>query len=172
MVSITYFMACQLLAIGGCLKLLNPQLSHDAWKKLNLPSSLILVRSVGFSEFVTAICGMFIVGKFFPIMVAAWFAIFSILTWYILRLPVPLPCGCFGKSEVPTTRSHLLVNVALMSASFGAIGIDGLAEQVTSRSWWGVGYLVVLIMGSILIYAVLTFDFALRLRSRSSQPDR
>ena len=48
MVSITYFMACQLLTIGGCLKILNPQLSHDAWKKLNLPSSLLLVRSVGF----------------------------------------------------------------------------------------------------------------------------
>jgi len=121
---------------------------------------------------VTAICGMFIAGKFLPIMVAAWFAIFSILTWYILRLPVPLPCGCFGKSDVPTTRSHLLMNFALMIASFVAMGVDGLAEQVTSRSWWGVGYLVVLIMGSMLIYTVLTFDFALRLRSKSSQPDR
>ena len=172
MVSITYFMACQLLAIGGCLKLLNPQLSHDAWKKLNLPSSLILVRSVGFSEFATAICGMLIAGKFLPIVVAVWFAIFSILTWYILRLPVPLPCGCFGKSEVPTTRSHLLMNFALMIASLGAIGVDGLAEQVTSRSWWGAGYLAVLIMGSVLIYAVLTLDFGFRLRSKSSQPDR
>ena len=59
-----------------------------------------------------------------------------------------------------------------MIAALGAIGVDGLAEQVTSRSWWGVGYLAVLIMGSILIYAVLTLDFAFRLRSKSSQPDR
>ena len=172
MVSIAYFIACQLLAIGGCLKLLNPQLSHDAWEKLNFPSSLIFVRSVGFLEFSTAICGIIIAGKFLPFVVAVWFAIFSILTWHILRLPVPLPCGCFGKSEVPTTRSHLLMNFALMIASFGAIGVDGLAEQVISRSWWGIGYLVVLIMGSILIYAVLTLDFSFRLRSKSSQPGR
>ena len=115
---------------------------------------------------------MLIAGKFLPIVVAVWFAIFSILTWHILRLPVPLPCGCFGKSEVPTTRSHLLMNFALMIASFGAIGVDGLAEQVISRSWWGLGYLVVLIMGSILSYAVLTLDFSFRLRSKSSQPGR
>ena len=172
MVSIAYFIACQLLAIGGCLKLLNPQLSHDAWEKLNFPSSLIFVRSVGFLEFSTAICGIIIAGKFLPFVVAVWFAIFSILTWHILRLPAPLPCGCFGKSEVPTSRSHLLMNFALMIASLGSVGVDGLREQVSSRSWWGLGYLAILIMGSMLIYAVLTYDFAFRIRSRNSQQGR
>ena len=170
MVSIAYFIACQLLAIGGCLKLLNPQLSHDAWKKLNFPSSLIFVRSVGFLEFATGICAMIIAGKFLPFAVAAWFAIFSFLTWHIVRLPVPLPCGCLGKSEVPTSRSHVLMNFALMIASLGSVGVDGLGEQVSSRSWWGLGYLAILITGSILIYAVLTYDFAFRIRSRNSQP--
>jgi len=170
MVSIAYFIACQLLAIGGCLKLLNPQLSHDAWKKLNFPSSLIFVRSVGFLEFATGICAMIIAGKFLPFAVAAWFAIFSILTWHIVRLPVPLPCGCLGKSKVPTSRSHVLMNFALMIASLGSVGVDGLGEQVSSRSWWGLGYLAILIAGSILIYAVFTYDFAFQIRSRNSQP--
>ena len=170
MVSIAYFIACQLLAIGGCLKLLNPQLSHDAWKKLNFPSSLIFVRSVGFLEFATGICAMIIAGKFLPFAVAVWFAIFSILTWHIVRLPVPLPCGCLGKSEVPTSRSHVLMNFALMIASLGSVKVRGLGEQVSSRSWWGLGYLAILITGSILIYAVLTYDFAFRIRSRNSQP--
>tara|TARA_Y100001970_G_scaffold265064_1_gene352282 strand:+ start:1264 stop:1782 length:519 start_codon:yes stop_codon:yes gene_type:complete len=170
MVSIAYFIACQLLAIGGCLKLLNPQLSHDAWKKLNFPSSLIFVRSVGFLEFATGICAMIIAGKFLPFAVAVWFAIFSILTWHIVRLPVPLPCGCLGKSEVPTSRSHVLMNFALMIASLGSVGVDGLGEQVSSRSWWGLGYLAILITGSILIYAVFTYDFAFQIRSRNSQP--
>tara|TARA_B100001778_G_scaffold52762_1_gene39922 strand:- start:9292 stop:9810 length:519 start_codon:yes stop_codon:yes gene_type:complete len=172
MVSIAYFIACQLLAISGCLKLLNPQLSHDAWVKLNFPSSLILVRSIGFLEFATAICGLIIAGRFFPIVVAVWFAIFSIVTWFILRLPIPLPCGCFGKSEVPTSRSHLLMNCALMIASLGSVGVDSLGEQITSRSWWGLGYLAILIMGSILIFAVLTFDFAFKIGSRNSRQDR
>lgn len=172
MVSIAYFIACQLLAIGGSLKLLNPQLSHDAWAKLNFPSSLIFVRSVGFLEFGTAICGMIIAGKFFPIMVALWFSIFSILTWHILRLPVPLPCGCFGKSEIPTSRSHLLMNFALMIASLGSVGVNGIGEQVSSRNWWGLGYIAILIMGSILIYTVLTYDFAFRIGFRNSRPDR
>tara|TARA_B100000579_G_scaffold143117_1_gene116198 strand:- start:14 stop:532 length:519 start_codon:yes stop_codon:yes gene_type:complete len=170
MVSIAYFIACQLLAIGGCLKLLNPQLSHDAWKKLNFPSSLIFVRSVGFLEFATGICAMIIAGKFLPFAVAVWFAIFSILTWHIVRLPVPLPCGCLGKSEVPTSRSHVLMNFALMIASLGSVKVRGLGEQVSSRSWWGLGYLAILITGSILIYAVFTYDFAFQIRSRNSQP--
>ena len=172
MVSIAYFIACQLLAIGGSLKLLNPQLSHDAWKKLNFPSSLTFVRSIGFLEFTTAICGMIFAGKFFPFVVAAWFAIFSVLTWHILRLPVALPCGCFGKSEVPTSRSHLLMNFALMIVSLGSVGVDGLGEQVSSRNWWGLGYIAILILGSILAYAVVTYDFAFRIRSRNSQLDR
>tara|TARA_B100001769_G_C21891247_1_gene481559 strand:+ start:40 stop:558 length:519 start_codon:yes stop_codon:yes gene_type:complete len=172
MVSIAYFIACQLLAIGGSLKLLNPQLSHDAWKKLNFPSSLTFVRSIGFLEFTTAICGMIFAGKFFPFVVAAWFAIFSVLTWHILRLPVALPCGCFGKSEVPTSRSHLLMNSALMIVSLGSVGVDGLGEQVSSRNWWGLGYIAILILGSILAYAVVTYDFAFRIRSRNSQLDR
>ncbi len=170
MVSIAYFIACQLLAIGGCLKLLNPQLSHNAWKKLNFPSSLIFVRSVGFLELATGICGMIIAGKFLPFVVAVWFAIFTILTWHIVRLPTPLPCGCLGKSEVPTSRSHVLMNFALMIASLGSVKVRGLGEQVSSRSWWGLGYLAILITGSILIYAVLTYDFAFRIRSRNSQP--
>ena len=66
-------------------------------------------------------------------------------------------------SDYAQSSSH---EFALMIAALGAIGVDGLAEQVTSRSWWGVGYLAVLIMGSILIYAVLTLDFAFRLRSK------
>jgi hypothetical protein len=115
---------------------------------------------------------MIIAGNFFPVMVGVWFAIFSILTWHILRLPVPLPCGCFGKSEVPTSRSHLLMNFALMIASLGSVGVDGIAEQVSSRSWWGLGYIAILIMGSILIYTVLTYDFAFRIGFRNSQPDR
>ncbi|MAU39804.1 MAG: hypothetical protein CL501_02945 [Actinobacteria bacterium] len=172
MVSIAYFIACQLLAIGGSLKLLSPQLSHDAWKKLNFPSSLTFVRSIGFLEFTTAICGMIFAGKFFPFVVAAWFAIFSVLTWHILRLPVALPCGCFGKSEVPTSRSHLLMNFALMIVSLGSVGVDGLGEQVSSRNWWGLGYIAILILGSILAYAVVTYDFAFRIRSRNSQLDR
>ena len=172
MVSIAYFIACQLLANGGSLKLLSPQLSHDAWKKLNFPSSLTFVRSIGFLEFTTAICGMIFAGKFFPFVVAAWFAIFSVLTWHILRLPVALPCGCFGKSEVPTSRSHLLMNFALMIVSLGSVGVDGLGEQVSSRNWWGLGYIAILILGSILAYAVVTYDFAFRIRSRNSQLDR
>ena len=172
MVSIAYFIACQILAIGGCLKLLNPNLSQDAWKKLSFPSSLIFVRSVGFLEFATALCGMIIAGKFFPFVVGAWFAIFSVLTWHILRLPVPLPCGCFGKSEVPTSRSHLFMNFSLMIVSLGSVGADGLVEQVSSRNWWGLGYVAILISGAILAYAVLTYDFAFRIRSRNSQLDQ
>jgi len=158
-----------LLAIGGATKLASPHLSSKAWEKLHFPSSTRLVQVIGLCEFSSGLLAIVFAGKIFPLVIATWFFIFSIVTWYIIRLPEPMPCGCLGKTDAPTSLSHFLMNVALTITCLASVGVESLPDQVSSRGWTGLIYLLGTVTGSIVVYAVLSYNLTLSVRFRSSR---
>lgn len=90
----------------------------------HLPSSNLVSRLLGASEFVVAV-GALSAGGLFVIASAVVYASFAVFTFSALMKRVPLQsCGCFGREDTPPTAVHVVFNVAsaLALASLPILG--------------------------------------------------
>ena len=153
-----FFISCQLLAIGGAMKILSPSPTSGAWESLGFPSSFTFVRVVGFLELSSALSAAVIGGKLLPLVVGSWYALFFLVTFRLFRMPQSPPCGCFGSSNTPASIRHIFMNFLFMAFSVFAIGTNGLSAEISSSNLNNVLYLLLIIGGAGLSYLVLIMD--------------
>ncbi|MDP6299201.1 MAG: hypothetical protein QF388_07275 [Acidimicrobiales bacterium] len=164
-----FFIACQLLAIGGASKMLLPSLTSKTWNLLGFPSSLRFVRFVGALEFASAISAAVVGGIFFPFLIGGWYAIFFLMTFHLLRMPGAIPCGCFGTSNTPVSIRHLLMNGFFLIVSVIAVGTNDLPSELSSKNSGGILYLLLIVGGASLSYVLATTDAKSLRNSKDSQ---
>ena len=164
-----FFISCQLLAIGGAMKVLSPSPASRAWESLGFPSSFIFVRAIGLLEFSSALSAVAIGGKLLPLIVGSWYALFFVVTFRLFRVPESPPCGCFGSSNTPASIRHLIMNFFFMTLSVFAIGTNGLSAEMSSSELNSVLYLLVIIGGAGLSYLVLIMNRMSFVRFKDSQ---
>ena len=164
-----FFISCQLLAIGGAMKILSPSFAGEAWSSLGFPSSFTFVRTVGLLEFLSAISAAVIGGAFLPFIVGGWYALFFVVTFRLFRIPESLPCGCFGTSSTPVSIQHIIMNLFFIICSVSAIGNNGLSAEMNSSNLHNVLYLFLIIAGAGLSYLFMTTNVTGFARFKDSQ---
>lgn len=111
-----------LLGASGAAKVLDPNPTSGALASAQLPSSPLIVRSLGLLEIVTAGLGLILGG---PALVgaAALYAGFTLFTWAALRRRIPVQsCGCFGREDTPPSVAHIVYNaLAAVALVWGAL---------------------------------------------------
>ena len=153
-----FFISCQLLAIGGAMKIVSPSPTGEAWESLGFPSSFAFVRIVGFLELSSALSATAIGGELLPLVVGSWYALFFLVTFRLFRMPESPPCGCFGSSNTPASIRHIIMNFFFMAFSVFAIGTNGLSTEIRSSDLNNVLYLLLIIGGAGLSYLLLIMN--------------
>ena len=159
-----YLAAALLLVVAGVAKALDPLPLARALRTAGVPVRgpvlTPLVRVGAIAEAVIGASAVLQPGRFPALAVALSYAGFTAFVLRALRSGSPLAsCGCFGKTDTPPTRAHVLVT--------GALSATALAVVVSPQGPpMGLALLVVTAVLAYLTYLVLA---VLPLRSASAR---
>ena len=162
-----FFIAAALLVMSGGSKLIDPAPTRGALGTAGLPHGPWTAPLLGLIEITAALAGT-VMGGWASGSVAAVYAGFAGFVTYALVRKVPLQsCGCFGRTDTPPIRGHLVFNVASAVAALGVavsgrIPLELLADQPLSA----IPYLGFVAMGVWLVYLLLAELPRLRVASR------
>lgn len=151
-----FFIAAALLIVSGGSKIYDPAPTAGALDAAGLPGGAWAAYTVGVAEIAAALAGT-IIGSWASLSVAAVYLAFGGFVAYALLRRIPLQsCGCFGRSDTPPSRGHLLFNVvsaavAIGVAMVGTSPVDLLAAQPLS----GLPYLGFAGLGVWVVYLLL-----------------
>jgi hypothetical protein len=117
-----FFAASVLLAVAGVQKALDPAPLVRATRSVGVPVPPHLVRVLAVAEAVLGVLALGHGGRAAAIGVALSYTAF---TAFVLlaraRGGVLASCGCFGKSDLPPTRTHAALTAALAAACFSGV---------------------------------------------------
>lgn len=123
-----YAASAGLLVLAGAQKLLDPQPLVRALRSMRLTVPAIGVRAAAAGELVLGLLALLTGSRLIGLLVAASYAGFTAVVLLALRRGgVLASCGCFGKRDVPPTRTHAVVTAgfALVAATVpGAVGTN------------------------------------------------
>jgi len=146
-----FAIAALLLAVAGAMKVASPADTANALRGAGLPASPRLVRAGGAIE---ALGGAyaFIEGDLIgAVLVALSYVLFAAFVAFALACDLPIStCGCFGKTDTPPSRVHLVFNLAAVIAAV-TIAIDpsaGIADAVGSQPLSGVPFVMLVVIGT------------------------
>ncbi len=108
-----------ILALAGVAKLARPAAAAEFLGSFGLPRSTTLVRVGALVELAAAAVVLVRPGPA-AAAIAVLFSVFALATAWQLRRGSDVPCGCFGSSESPSTRAHLVLNLAGAAVALAA----------------------------------------------------
>ena len=147
------------LAVGGALKLVDPQPTRDLLAGIGLPAPRWGPTALGVLELGVAVAVLADAGPWADAALAALYLGFTALVALALRTgPEGLSCGCFGRYSAPPSAIHLVAN--LVSAGVGLAAavtappalLDVLADQPLA----GVPLLALVGVATGLVIAITT----------------
>lgn len=147
MIAGPFFAAAALLVAAGGQKVADPQPLVRAFQSVHLKVPPIAVRVLALGEVLVGITALS-TGNTLGVAVS-----YAAFTGFILmaraRGGVLASCGCFGKRDVPATRTHAVVTTgfaaAALSGTPGALPLD-LALLVTTAAVAVTAYLVMALL--------------------------
>jgi len=116
------FAAALLLGVAGFLKLTDPSPARIALRHAGLPDTVLAARAIGAGELAVTVYALGWGGRLGAGLVAlayAGFAVFSQLVIGATRGRAS--CGCFGRSDAPLTRLHVVVDLAVAAVALVAV---------------------------------------------------
>lgn len=113
--------AAVLLVLSGAAKLRHPAASAGTVAfVLRRPSRTVpLVRVLAVAELAVGVAFLARGGWLLAGLVALAFAGFAVVSVVLLAADRRSPCGCFGRSDAPISRAHVLTNVICCGAGIG-----------------------------------------------------
>ena len=159
-----YLMAAVLLGAAGSAKAVTPEPAAAAMARLRLPHPLWAVRLLGVVELAVAVCA-FVLGGIGPaIALAALYGAFAPAARGLARLESAVPCGCFGRVEMPATWRHLVVNILALAAGVTAASwpVESVDKLFDTRQWLFAPFAVVVVGGAYGAFAWLSQPKAVR----------
>ena len=107
-----YLVATGLLVASAVAKLRHPQPATEALVELGLPAPRRLVRFASLAELITAALMIARPALGAPIACALYLSLAALVLAQLKRGSTR-SCGCLGSAELPPTRLHAAVNLAL-----------------------------------------------------------
>lgn len=147
--------AAVLLLIAGAAKIGQPQPTADLIATLGLPAPVLGVRALGVFEILLAVVAMAIGGSGPAAAIGVIYLMFAVVVVRSLSLGAS-SCGCFGRSDTPPSRLHVVGNIgfaiaSIVAASADRTPVDAMGEQPAG------GALFVLLVGVLAGLAVVGF---------------
>ena len=146
--------AALLLAGAGFAKLAMPApaaaMLRRGWRRLRArraPSGLI--RSAGVVEVVIAVAVVVDGGRWTAALLAAAYAVFTVVALRLLHAGPRTSCGCFGRTDSPVGIPHIVVDLAAVGVAVAAVVRPpgrggGLLDDGALNAVVGVGQAVIL----------------------------
>ncbi|MFN2538612.1 MAG: MauE/DoxX family redox-associated membrane protein [Mycobacteriales bacterium] len=142
--------AAGLLLLAGLQKVADPRPLVRAARSVGLRVPASAVRAVAACEVLVGLATLLVGSRAAALAVAASYAVF---TAFVLlaraRGGVLASCGCFGRTDLPPTRTHAAVTAVLALAATtgtpGALPLDP-AVLVTTAAVAACGYLVLAVL--------------------------
>ncbi|WP_419919851.1 MauE/DoxX family redox-associated membrane protein [Candidatus Poriferisocius sp.] len=159
-----YLMVALLLGGAGAAKAITPEPASVALARLGLPHHLWMVRVLGIAELAVAV-GAFVLGGVGPaIGLAVLYSGFAMVAGAMIRSGSAVPCGCFGRTAMPATARHVVINILASAAGIAAAlwSVEAIDQLVHPRRWL-LGPLVALLAAGA---------FGLFLLLNQNQPDK
>lgn len=148
-----------LLVVAGTAKLARPTEAVDALRQARLPASPLVVRLLAVGELAVAAL-VLAVGGVGPALALA--GLHLGFAGFIVRLRSEVgagaSCGCFGGSEAPADRLHVVVNLAAAAVALAAAttGPASLPEALRHQPVAGAAYLVLVAVAAQATLLTLT----------------
>lgn len=122
-----FYAAALLLVVGGGQKVLEPTPLVRALTTLHLPVPALMVRIGAAAELGVGGSALLRGDRLSALLVAASYTIFTaVVVLALIRGGVLASCGCFGKHDVPPTRTHAVVTGSFaLSATIALTGPPG-----------------------------------------------
>ncbi len=167
-----FAIAALVIAVGGAAKLLAPEPTAMALAALGGPSSPVVPRLMGAAELALGAVAIAIGGRPVAVVVAVAYLAFAAFVLLARRHGGVASCGCFGRSDTPPSLIHVAVNLAGAGVAIGAsfVGLPALDEIVADQPAAGVPFVLAILAGTYLVYALLTVVPELLAASRAAAP--
>ncbi len=156
-VAAVYLMAAVLLGAAGATKAITPEPAAAALTTLGLPHSLWWVRFLGLVELDVATIAFVVGGAGPAIALAALYGGFAHAAWAMVRSDSTVPCGCFGRVEMPATRRHVVVNILALAAGVVAAAwpVESIDKLFDTRQWLLAPFLAAVVAGAYGVFGLL-----------------
>jgi hypothetical protein len=125
-----------LLVVSGVAKLRDPTGSAALLATAQIPGGCRLVALLGAAELALGVVGLAAPSRASGALLAAAYLMFALISARALRAGAAgESCGCFGATDAPLSRAHVVANVAAAiaalacSASGSPHGVVWLAQQ-------------------------------------------
>jgi hypothetical protein len=146
--------AALLLGGAGFAKLATPgpaaTMLRRGWRRLPAQGALSgLMRSAGVVEIAVAVAVVVDGGRWTAVLLAAAYAIFTVVALRLLRTGPRTSCGCFGRADSPIGIPHLVVDIAAVAVAVASLirppgRVGGLLDDGALSAVIGVGQAVIL----------------------------
>lgn len=148
--------AATLLVAGGAPKVLAPADTARALRAMRLPVGDLGVRLLGLAEMLSGIAVVISPGRPTAVVVALWYAAFTVVVVLALRSDKPLAtCGCFGGTDTPPTYGHLVL-VTAASVSAAVFALDPSDNLFAGQPWLGLPLLMLAALTAWFGYLVMS----------------
>lgn len=147
------------LAIGGALKLVDPQPTRDLLAGVGLPAPRWAPAALGTVELAVAVAVLADAGPWADAALGLLYVGFAgLVAVAVRRGPEGVSCGCFGRYSAPPSTIHLVANA--ISAGLGlaaaATGPPALVDVLGEQPLAGVPLLALVAVATGLVIAVTT----------------
>src|SRR4051794_19456261 len=115
------FALAALLGFAGIEKLAWPRPTATALRSAGLPSSDLLGRAVGLSEIIVAALALAFGTRLTAVLLVASYGAFTVFAARLVSRADAASCGCFGQTEAPTTRLHVVLNAVATAVCAAAV---------------------------------------------------
>ena len=113
------WMAAGVLGWAGALKLTRPLGTRAALRAAGLPSSPTAARLLGLVEMLIGVAALLVGGGAAALALAMAYTAFTVFSQR-QRQRLHTSCGCFGDTDAPLTRIHVVTNTVAAVVTMGA----------------------------------------------------
>ena len=158
-----FAIACLLLVAGGCAKTLRPGDTANALRAVGFRcgarATRAVVRAGGAVEAVVGTAALLTGRWWLAALVALSYCLFVAFVVRALRSGQPISsCGCFGKTDTPPSRVHVVLDTALAGVASAAAIAGGVAlpHVLSEQPLGGVPFCFLALLGCCLVFTAFS----------------
>lgn len=169
------FAAALVLGVAGVAKVVSPDGTRVALRTAGLPSGRWVSRLLGTAELAIAATALVVAGRLGALLVSVTFLGFAAFSGLLLaRSRGKASCGCFGGTDSPITRIHVVLNVIVAAAVATCIArpVSGVADTAAETPGAGLPFALLIVLLAWVLQVAFTTLPALQAAERAAPPRR
>lgn len=169
------FAAALVLGVAGVAKVMSPDGTRVALRTVGLPSGRLVVQLLGVVELAIAGVGLVVADRLGAGLVALAYLGFAGFSALLLRRSRgTASCGCFGGTDSPITRVHVVLNVIIAAAVVATLAdpVPGVGAVAAETPWAGIPFALLVVLLAWVLQVAFTTLPALQAATRAAPPRR